>query len=60
MDIEKSPNKRKAPIQSNENEQDDTKEITDDTSESARKNKEKASARKSRLNKTQQKGHKQS
>ena len=53
MDIEKTPNKRKAPTQSNENEQDNNKEITYDTSESARKNKERAAARKSRLNKTQ-------
>ena len=60
MDIEKSPNKRKAPTPSNENEQDDNKDTKDDTSESARKNKERAAARKSRLNKTQQKGHNQS
>ena len=60
MDIEKSPNKRKAPTPSNENEQDDNKETKDDTSESARKNKERAAARKSRLNKTQQKGYNQS
>ena len=59
MDIEKSPNKRKAPTPSNENEQDD-KETKDDPSDSARKNKERAAARKSRLNKTQQKGHNQS
>ena len=53
IDIEKTPNKRKAPTQSNENKQDDYKETKDDTSESARKNKERAAARKSRLNKTQ-------
>ena len=61
MDIEKSPNKRKVPTPSTENEnQDENKEITEDTSEIARKNKERAAARKSRLNKTQQKGNKQS
>ena len=61
MDIEKSPNKRKAPTPSNENEnQEEEKESTEDNSDSARKNKERAAARKSRLNKTQQKGHKQS
>ena len=53
MDIEKSPNKRKAPTPSTEIEnQDDSNEITEDTAESVMKNKERATARKSRLNKT--------
>ena len=59
MDIEKFPNKRKTPTPSTKNKhQDESKEITEDTSESVRKNKERAAARKSRLNKTQQKGRK--
>ena len=46
MDIEKTPNKRKAPTPSAENEhQEESKETTDDTTESARKNKERAAAR---------------
>ena len=61
MDIEKFPNKRKTPTPSTKNKhQDESKEITEDTSESVRKNKERAAARKSRLNKTQLKWHKQS
>ena len=61
MDIEKSPNKRKASTPSTENEhQEESKKLTEDTSKSARKNKERVAARNSRINKTQQKGHKQS
>ena len=67
MEIEKSPNKRNAPTPSNENEDQEEEEeeeeeieITEDNSDSARKNKERSVARKSRLNKTQQRGHKQS
>ena len=62
MDIEKSPNKRKAPTSNekeNQEEEEEEKEITEDNSDLARKNKERAIARKSRLNKTQQRGHKQ-
>ena len=67
MNIERTPNKRKAPTPSNENEnqekeeeeEEEEEETTEDNSESARKNKERAVARKSRLNKTQQRGHKQ-
>ena len=60
MDIEKNPNKRKAPTPSTENEhQEESKEIKDNITESTRKNKERAAARKSRTNKTQQNGHKQ-
>jgi len=59
MNIEKSLNKRKVSTPSTEiKNQDESKDITEDTSESARKNKERAAARKSRLNKTQQKGRK--
>ena len=60
IDIEQTLNKRKAPTPSNENEKDDNKETKDITSESARKNKERAAARKSRLNKTQPTEHNQS
>ena len=61
MDIEKFPNKRKAPAPSTKNEhQEESIEITEDTSESARKVKERAVAKKLRINKTQQKGNKQS
>ena len=61
MNIEKSLNKRKVSTPSTEiKNQDESKDITEDTSESARKNKERAAARKSRLNKTQQKGNRQS
>ena len=59
IDIEKSPNKQKAPTPSNEN-QDEHKESIDKNSDTIRKNKERAKARKSRLNKTQQKGFQQS
>ena len=61
MNIEKSPKKRNVSTPSNENEnQEEQKESIEDNSDSARKNKERAAARKSRLNKIQSKGHKQS
>ena len=54
MDIEKSLNKIKTPTPSNDNEnQDDIQEVVNDTtSDSAKKNRDRAGARTLRLNKT--------